>query len=43
MARIGLRLVLWENIDVELALFEEAAEYVPEGSAVLRPLASRSE
>jgi hypothetical protein len=44
MARIGLRLVLWENIDVELALFDDGRQNTsPDGGAVLRPLASRSD
>ena len=44
MTKIGPRLVLWENIDVELALFDKGRQNtLPEAGAVLRPLASRSE
>jgi hypothetical protein len=44
MSRIGPRLVIWENIDVQLALFQETRHNAgPDRAAVLRPLVSRPE
>jgi hypothetical protein len=44
ISRIGPRLVFWENIDVQLALFQETRHNAgPDRAAVLRPLVSRPE
>ena len=44
MTRIGARLVLWENIDVQLAQFPEARLSLgPQFASVLRPVVTRPE